>query len=222
MSLKHVIVLAGLVAALGVSATRVSAQSTPPAPRPPQPQPEDPAKPFPPPQGKTSPRPPAITIGPPSGGAAKEAPAKEDIASPAAISFIKEAGHDGVVEIELAKLAQTRAMRADVRAYAQMLVADHQKANDELMAIATSKNVTISTDPTSTDQATMKKLDAVSGATFDGTFISMMIEDHTKAVSAFMAATANVDSDVKTFAEKILPILKRHLEQAQKLAKGTR
>jgi putative membrane protein len=219
MSFKHVFALAVLVATLGAGSTHASAQSTPPAPRPAQPPPADPAKPAGPPEGKMAPPRPVITIGAPSGGAAKATPAKEEAGGPAA-SFIKDAGHDSAMEIELAKLAESRAVSAGVRAYAQMLVADHEKANEELTALATSKNVTISTDPTPTDKAARKKLDGVSGAKFDDTFINMMVEDHEKAVQEFTAATANADPDVKTFVQKMLPILKHHLEEAQKLAKG--
>jgi len=46
--------------------------------------------------------------------------------------FAIEAGRGGKAEVEIAKVVATRASRKEVRDFAQRLVADHSKANDEL------------------------------------------------------------------------------------------
>jgi putative membrane protein len=140
-------------------------------------------------------------------------------ASPAAAAFLKKVAQDNLAETDLAQLVQTKTANADVKSYAQMLATDHQKANDEVMAIAKSKNVTLPTTPPAAAKATKARLEKLSGAAFDHAYAAAMVADHQKAITAFTAATKNADADVKAFAEKTLPTLKHHLEEAQKLSK---
>ncbi len=60
--------------------------------------------------------------------------------------------------------------------------------------------------------------DTLSGAQFDRAFVSHMIKGHEKAINKFETASANlVDSDLKKYADKTLPTLRKHLEMAQEL-----
>jgi len=138
-----------------------------------------------------------------------------------AAAFMKRAAQDGQAEVELAQLATSKATDPQVKAYAQMLATDHGKANDELMSIAKTKNVTLSTDMGAAQKATHDKLDKLSGASFDHTYIADMVKDHQTAIREFETASKSSDADVKAFAEKTLPTLRHHLEEAQRLSKST-
>ncbi|MEJ0090933.1 MAG: DUF4142 domain-containing protein [Limisphaerales bacterium] len=60
--------------------------------------------------------------------------------------------------------------------------------------------------------------DALSGPQFDRAFISHMITGHEKAISKFETASANLqDPELKKYANKTLPTLRKHLEMAQEL-----
>src|SRR5215204_6234316 len=61
-------------------------------------------------------------------------------------NFWSKAAQGGMAEVELAKLALQKSTNADVKKFAQMMVTDHTKANDELKALAAKKNVTLPTD----------------------------------------------------------------------------
>ena len=218
MSLKQVILTSGVVAALG--APLGARQTTPSAPQPAQPQPSDPAKPVGPPSGKApSSIVPRLKLDSPSKGAAKEEPASETSASPAAADFLKKTGKDGRLEIDLARLAVSKTSNAAVKSYAEMLIADHEKAGDDVASIAAAKNVTLSKDLPGAPNATKTHLEKLSGAAFDRAYAAAMVDGHKKAVAEFEKAMNLSDRDVKSFAQETLPTLKHHLEEAQKLAK---
>jgi putative membrane protein len=218
MSLKQVILTCGFVAALGVP---LGARQAPPsAPQPAQPQPADPAKPVGPPAGKVpSSMVPRLRLDSPSKGAAKEERASETSASPAAAEFLQKAAKDGRLEIDLARLAVSKTSSAAVKSYAEMLIADHQKAGDDVASIAAAKNVALSKDLPGAPNATRARLEVLSGAAFDRAYAAAMVDGHKKAVAEFEKALNLNDRDVKTFAQDTLPTLKHHLEEAQKLAK---
>src|SRR5436190_10631309 len=61
----------------------------------------------------------------------------------------------GMLEVELGKLAQQKATSPEVKKFAQMMVDDHTKANEELMALAGTKNISL---PASLSEKSQKKL----------------------------------------------------------------
>lgn len=132
-------------------------------------------------------------------------------ASEATDVFWKKAAEGGMAEVELSKVALTKAQNADVKKFAEMMVADHGKANDELKALASKKNVSL---PASLDPAhkmTQEKLEGMSGAGFDKAYVEAMVKDHADAVNLFQAqADGGTDKELKEFASKTLPTLKSH------------
>ena len=58
-------------------------------------------------------------------------------------SFIPTAAQAGLKEIELSRLALTKARNAEVKSFARMMVSDHSKNHQELQTLAFSKNITI-------------------------------------------------------------------------------
>jgi putative membrane protein len=136
-------------------------------------------------------------------------------------SFLKQAAAAGMAEVELGQLGSTKATRPEVKDFAQMMVTDHGKANDELKQLASQKNVTLPSEPTAAQKAEKARLEKLSGAAFDSAFMKAMEQDHRKAVSLFSKeASAGKDSDVKQWAGQTLPRLKEHLSKAEQLAGG--
>jgi putative membrane protein len=140
--------------------------------------------------------------------------------SAADTAFVKKAADGGMAEVALAKLAQTKASNAEVKAFAQKLEQDHSKANDELKTLAQSKQVTLPNAPSKMHQTKEDKLSKLSGAAFDRAYIADMLADHKKDVAEFeRQSTHAADADVKAFAAKTLPTLKDHLQQVEQLSK---
>ena len=127
--------------------------------------------------------------------------------------FAVDAANGGMAEVALGKLAEGKAVNAKVKEFAAMMIADHTKANDELMALAQSKNITLPQAVSSDKQATMDNLTKKSGSDFDKAYVDQMVDDHKKTISLFEDASKNAkDADIKAFVDKTLPTLRTHLE----------
>ena len=68
-------------------------------------------------------------------------------ASSVDVEFVQKAAVAGKMEVEHGKMAASKASNAQVKAFAQALVKDHTAANQQLMAIAKRKNITITDQP---------------------------------------------------------------------------
>ncbi len=145
--------------------------------------------------------------------------APKDTLDAADVKFVKTESAAGSAELKIAELGVKKAERADVKAYAEMLVTDHTQAHKELNALATEKGVDVSAviDPKHAEE--FQKLEKASKADFDKEFLADMVSDHKKCVSNFEEAAKEAKNhDVKMWAEKMLPTLKAHLAKAKELA----
>lgn len=134
-------------------------------------------------------------------------------------AFMKEAAHAGAAEIEAGKLAQTKAKNADVKAFADSMIADHTKVADELKALAAAKNVKLPDGPSVKQKAQLKLIDAGDDDKFDARYAKTFgVNAHQDTIKLFQdAAREAKDPEVKAWAEKTLPALRHHLEMAQAL-----
>lgn len=128
--------------------------------------------------------------------------------------FLEDAAMGGMAEVEMGKVASTKATNPEVKKFAQMMVQDHTNANTELKALAAKKNVTLPTEVDSSTKSMLDEMKGKTGADFDKEYVDEMVADHEKDVAAFeKQSTSATDADVKAFAAKTLPTLKKHLEQ---------
>lgn len=119
-------------------------------------------------------------------------------------SFMKEAAKGGMMEVDMGRMAQEKGKSADVKKLGGRMVADHGKANTELMGIAKKKGVDLSKEKV--------KMAKMNDADFDKEYVNGMVKDHEKDLSAFEAEAKNgSDADVKAFASKTAEVIKKHL-----------
>jgi len=137
-------------------------------------------------------------------------------------SFVKEASQAGMAEVEAGKLAESKGQSSAVKNFAKRMVADHTKADNELKSIASRKGIKVASALDSEHKAMIDNLRSKSGSDFDTAYEEGMASDHQKAVDLFQQAgsSANIDSDVKSFAEKTLPTLEKHKQMADALENG--
>lgn len=135
--------------------------------------------------------------------------------------YAVNAADGGMAEVALAKLAQQKTSNAKIKEFADMMVTDHSKANDELMALAKSKNITLPATVSADNQKAMDDLSKKSGADFDKAYVNMMVDGHKKAADLFDDESKNGnDPDLKVFAAKTLPTIKVHLTHIQDIQNG--
>lgn len=127
-------------------------------------------------------------------------------------SFMKEAAEGGIAEVELGKVALKNAQDPEVKKFAQMMIDDHSKANAELKALAAKKNIPIPADAGS-HKSDIDDMSKLKGADFDKEYVDAMVDDHEDDVAAFQKqADSSSDPDVKAWAAKTVPTLKKHLD----------
>ena len=135
--------------------------------------------------------------------------------------FATAAANGGMTEVALGKLALTKTSNASIKEFANMMVTDHGKTNDELMAIAKAKNITLPTEP---DGEHLKKIDELSkksGADFDKAYVSAMIDGHKKTLDLMNGEAKNGnDTTLKAFATKTAPVVQTHLDAINKIHKS--
>jgi putative membrane protein len=133
--------------------------------------------------------------------------------------FVKHEAAAGMAVVKIAELGARKAQSPDIKVFAAMLVTEHTKSNTELKMLAANKAVEISTviDPKHAD--TYQELEKSSGAEFDKEFLAELESGHEKCVASFESASRDTqDSDLKTWVDKTLPVLKAHYEKIKGLS----
>jgi putative membrane protein len=134
--------------------------------------------------------------------------------------FAQEPATGGLAEVQLAKLAQEKAASDAVKQFAQKMIDDHTKADDQLQQVASKENMTLPDRLAPKQQELLDKLSKLSGPAFDKAYAKNMVKDHEKDVNEFRAESqGGSDPGVKQFASTNLPVLEQHLELAKNLDK---
>lgn len=132
--------------------------------------------------------------------------------------FAMKAGMGGMTEVALGKLALAKTSNNDIKKFAQMMVDDHGKANDELKQIALKKNINLPASVDAKHQAKIESLGNLSGTGFDAAYVNLMVDGHEKTLTLMQDEAANgKDADLKAFASKTAPVVKMHLNVINKI-----
>jgi len=142
--------------------------------------------------------------------------------------FVTRTGVAGLAQVELGKLASERAMDADVKAFAQMMVRDHSRANDELSKIASQLNIQVPTQLDPLHRDLVDRLSKVKGAEFDREYMAAMVKAHEDAAGLLRSFTsgdrpigtsgrARGEQSLMEWAMKMMATVERHLERARQI-----
>jgi putative membrane protein len=132
---------------------------------------------------------------------------------------MEKAARDHLAEVELGKLAASKASDERVKKFAEQMVQDHGKAADELKSIAMSKGVDLPDTVDRKHQRMEKNLEKKSGAEFDRAYMSDMVKEHQKDLKELQKAAKDArDPEVKAIAEKGANMIRGHLDMARQVA----
>ena len=135
--------------------------------------------------------------------------------------FAVKAANGGMTEVQLGEYALKNATDKSVKDFGNMMVKDHSKVDDELKALATSKNIALPAKVGEDKTDMMTDLMKNKGKDFDKAYMNKMVDVHKDAIDLFQkAADGSKDSDIKAFAVKTLPTLQKHLADAQAIVKS--
>jgi putative membrane protein len=119
-------------------------------------------------------------------------------------AFMKKAAKGGMMEVAMGKMAEEKGQSADVKAFGKRMVADHSKANDELMVLAEKKGVKLPSEKPTHEW------------TSDKDYMDMMVKDHGKDLAEFQNEASNgSDPDLKKFADRTAKVVQKHLDLAK-------
>ncbi|TPG75147.1 DUF4142 domain-containing protein [Pseudomonas mandelii] len=137
--------------------------------------------------------------------------------------FVDSAAAGGIAEVETSRLALEKSSSADIKAFANMMITDHSKANDELAALAKKHDIKVPDSTTLVKQAKEKILD-LRDESFDAAYANNQVKAHEDTIELFKKEANTVTDDrtkgateLKGFAQKMLPALEKHLDMAKKL-----
>jgi putative membrane protein len=134
-------------------------------------------------------------------------------------SFYKNAAEGGIAEVEAGKLAQQNSGNPKVKDFGAMMVKDHSAADDKLKVLADSKGIRLPTTSSAGQMATKAKLEALSGRTFDKSYIMGQVKAHEDTVALFRKEIeSGQDPDAKAFAQETLPAIRSHLKAIDTIA----
>lgn len=131
----------------------------------------------------------------------------------------------GALDVDVSKLAVTKAQNKDVRAFAEGMVRDHEAVNKQALDLVKKLKVTPEDNDTSralTKQATEKKaeLSKLSGAAFDKAYINNEVAFHKTvngALEKLLIPSAN-NAELKSLLQTGLKLFQGHQQHAEKVA----
>ena len=149
----------------------------------------------------------AIAVG--THGASAQTATESAAGDPGA--FAEVAGSSNTFEIQSSELALERAENDDVRAFAELMVQDHTRAGEEMMAAAEADGVPPPKGMVEKHQTQLDQLQAAEAASFDQAYLAAQAGAHDEAVALFDAyATQGQEGAFRDFADQTLPTLQEH------------
>jgi putative membrane protein len=140
--------------------------------------------------------------------------------APSTTDFVQKAATSDMYEVEAGKIANQKGQTAPVKGFGEMMVDAHSKTTEELKGIVASEKTQVDL-PAKLDAKHQKLIDdlnAASNADFDKTYAKQQVDGHQEAVNLFDSYAKKGDNAaLKAFAQKTLPVIQQHLDEAKKL-----
>jgi putative membrane protein len=140
--------------------------------------------------------------------------------SPMDRMFVSNAMKGSMAQIQLGQLTLQKSNNDQVKQFAQRMIDDHTKLNEQMKPVAQQLGVTPPDQISKKDRKTLAMLQGLSGSAYDQAYIKDMVKDHKQDLSEFQSeASSGQDQTVKDAANQGSKVIAQHLQLAQQLAK---
>jgi putative membrane protein len=134
------------------------------------------------------------------------------------VKFAMDAADGGMMEVRMGELAQTNGSSPEIKAFGKSMVVDHGKANEELKALAATKNISLPADMSEDMREKCDDLAKKKGHDFDKAYADLMVDDHKDDIDKFeKEAEKGKDPEIKAWAAEKLATLRHHLQMADNM-----
>lgn len=134
--------------------------------------------------------------------------------------LIQDLAHANLAEIETGRLALEKTQNPQVRQFAQKMIDDHTKAQQQLAQLAQRKGAQVPQETDFQHKAIATGLRVLDGNTFDERYLQHVgVNDHRRTVDLLEKTQRTArDPDLKSLASKTLPIVQNHLAMARQMS----
>lgn len=132
--------------------------------------------------------------------------------------FMAEMADARLMDTEEGRLASTRGIDPEVRAYGELMIRDQAELYREMTTLAAAKGYTLPTRISNLKADGLADLEKKTAHDLDEKFLKMICIDHERDVKEFKKAMDFKDVEVSAFAARRLPLIEEHLRKADQLA----
>jgi putative membrane protein len=136
--------------------------------------------------------------------------------------FVPKAVAAGLYEVQAAEMAVDRTQSVTVRQFAEQMLGEHKRMNQELVLLANQRQWIMPKEPDASQKQMLERLAKMEGAAFDREFAEQQLRAHQEAVALFQQqADTGTDQTLSGWANKKLDMLRTHLYEAERLARAS-
>ncbi len=134
-------------------------------------------------------------------------------------AFLQKAAAGQQQEIDLGHLATQKAESEEVKRFGARMVADHQKARQEVQHLASKGGLQLVNQTSESHTAMKNQLDQASGKGFDRAYIGLILQEHAMDMKELeQRAREEKNQEVRQWAAEAVSVVKDHLAQAKTIA----
>jgi putative membrane protein len=133
--------------------------------------------------------------------------------------FMEDIAHANLAEVATGHMALEKSQNAQIKQFAQKMIDDHTKAEEELKQLADAKGVKLPTEPDMMHKTKATTLKPLSGETFDKQYIKHAgVGDHESTHKLLTKVQGKAkDADLKAYADKTIKAVDEHLSMAKSI-----
>lgn len=140
------------------------------------------------------------------------------VSNDSTVLFMESISMSNLTEIKTSQLALQKSSNPQIRAFAQKMITDHTKAQNELKNLAAMKGIRITDQPGADQRLLYNKLTRLSGAQFDAMYKMVQVSGHEMTLTLIKTyRDIGGDADALAYAAKVQPVIVNHLEMAKML-----